>query len=307
MSRLPNHTHRDQRLECISPTVKGIVMFTDYVEHERPQTKTSIYDGEFSFKLFAIIALMHLAALCGLFWPWSAIDIVILGVLHVFFCLSISIGYHRYLAHGAITPVRWFGRVLAFVGNLNFEGGPLFWAAAHRAHHKSTESFGDPHTAIRGFWWSHVAWMFYSEPNGFSLRKSPRLIPDLLRDPYLKFIEKYSLELNLAVLGLAALGFMLIHRIDIFFWAFPIRIVTVWHATWAINSVMHGARFDPRKTPKGIRNLRLFNLLSAGEGSHLNHHERPIYTHGRTWTDFELVGPLILLLHRCRFIKSIRR
>lgn len=46
------------------------------------------------------------------------------------------------------------------------------WAHDHRIHHKYTETDADPHNAKRGFFFSHVGWLFLTpHPHVIDKRK----------------------------------------------------------------------------------------------------------------------------------------
>jgi len=36
------------------------------------------------------------------------------------------------------------------------QGGPIYWVAVHRMHHRYTDKEGDPHSPRDGKWWSHM-------------------------------------------------------------------------------------------------------------------------------------------------------
>lgn len=218
-----------------------------------------------------IIVGMHVAALVALALPsWGGL--VALCVGHIVFWLGIPLGFHKLLAHRSYVAPSWFLRVLATLGTLTFQGGPLLWAATHRAHHRHTDAAGDAHASVRGFWWSHMGWTLYRRPNGFFYRRSRGLIPDLLSDPYLRFLDRYAVAVNLALFLVAA---AVIRRWDILLWGFPLRIVVDWHITWLINSYAHYAPLRGAKARDGIRNSPTLAALAFGEGWHGNHHRFP--------------------------------
>jgi len=61
-------------------------------------------------------------------------------------CMSVCL--HRYAAHAAFScsPATRLG--LNLLGALAHQGGPIWWASAHRAHHKYCDVPGDPHSAL---------------------------------------------------------------------------------------------------------------------------------------------------------------
>lgn len=220
-----------------------------------------------------IIGGMHALAVVGL-WHVSWPAVAAFLVLHTL-CLGggIVIGYHRLLAHHTFRCSRAALRTFATLGALAFQGGPLLWAATHRAHHAHTDEPGDAHASRRGFWWSHVGWTLYKRPNGFRYREQRRLVADLLADPYLAFLDRHAVALNV---GAAAACAVLVGRWDVVLWAFPVRIVVDWHLTWLINSYAHFAPvLGPKAPGAGIRNSPVLAAIVFGEGWHANHHRSP--------------------------------
>ena len=38
--------------------------------------------------------------------------------------------------------------------------GPIDWVGLHRHHHSFSDTEVDHHNSKKGFWWSHMGWMF---------------------------------------------------------------------------------------------------------------------------------------------------
>lgn len=47
---------------------------------------------------------------------------------------------------------------------LNLQGDPIGWVSIHRYHHQFTDLDQDPHSPIKGFWFSHFTWLIDTEP-----------------------------------------------------------------------------------------------------------------------------------------------
>ena len=84
--------------------------------------------------------------------------------------LGITMGYHRYFSHRAYdaSPVVQF--FLLVGGAMALQNSALKWSADHRKHHSFTDTSKDPYNAKLGFWWSHVLWIFYSDPDETAAR-----------------------------------------------------------------------------------------------------------------------------------------
>ena len=87
---------------------------------------------------------IHVAAVVGVFLvPFhpSLIAWAILG-----YCVrmwAVTAGYHRYFSHRSYETSRAFQFLLAILGTMAFQKGPLWWAAQHRWHHQHAGTEGD--------------------------------------------------------------------------------------------------------------------------------------------------------------------
>lgn len=236
-------------------------------------TPASTVSLHLSKKQFFLVTAMHVLAIAALLNPsttgakWCFIFHAITGLF------GISIGYHRLLSHNSFRTNRLLQNIFATIGVLAFQGGPLSWVALHRSHHAHTDEPGDPHSARNGFLWSHIAWVVHKGPNGFRFKNVKKLSGSLYNDKYLNFLENNALMLNLLAfaIGIFTLG------IKAALWAFPLRIVLLWHCTWLINSLCHSGRSFNKNTPSKYSavNRPLLALITYGEGLHLNHHKLP--------------------------------
>lgn len=135
-------------------------------------------DWAFLIFFVAIHALALSAPWC---FSWSALGVLL--VLHWFFgSIGICLGYHRLLSHRSFQVPKWLEYTIAVIGALALQGGPIFWTAGHRLHHAFTEDEEkDPYSARRGFWWSHMLWLFYPKSEFFDYDEYQRFAPDLVR------------------------------------------------------------------------------------------------------------------------------
>ena len=105
----------------------------------------------------SVMVIFHLGAVAALFFfTWKA------------FCVAVVLwwvsrawnrhGYHRLLVHRGIHS-KWVEYFLTICATLTLEGGPIFWVATHRMHHRYSDHEGDPHSPVDGKWWSHMGWI----------------------------------------------------------------------------------------------------------------------------------------------------
>ena len=82
------------------------------------------------------LVLIHLA--CGLVFVVGAsrvaiIVFVLTGAAQLF---GLTMCYHRLLSHRSFKTSRWFQFLLAVMGTLAGQNGPLWWVAHHIHHHR---------------------------------------------------------------------------------------------------------------------------------------------------------------------------
>ncbi|MGE3388348.1 MAG: acyl-CoA desaturase [Bdellovibrionales bacterium] len=254
--------------------------------------------GRFSWPPVAIVVVVHILALCALpFFSWRNVGAFLISHFLVG-CLGTVIGLHRYFSHRSFYCPAWFEILLGFLGTLSFQQGPITWAMYHRAHHRFTENEGDPHSASRGFMWSHMLWLFYIAPNGF--RKNSVSVKDLMRSKWLVFFDRHHLLVNIVT---PIIFYLATRDLGMTLWVFPLRTVVFWHSTWAVNSYVHRATW--REGPSGIiRNSLLMTLLVYGDGWHFNHHQYPALARAGL-LPFQ-IDPAYWLLLSLKYMKIIR-
>jgi sn-2 palmitoyl-lipid 9-desaturase len=247
---------------------------------------------------------IHIAALLApWFFSWSALGTMVL--LHwLFGGIGICLGYHRLLTHRSFQVPKWLEYGIAFLGALAMQGGPGFWVAGHRQHHLHTEDWDkDPYSAKRGFWWSHMLWIFYPTKASFDPTIYRRWAPDLAKSAFYRWLDKYFLTLQIPV------AFMLY---AIGGWSFVIygvfvRAVVLWHTTWLINSASHMTGYRSfKQVEDNSRNLWWTALLTYGEGWHNNHHAQPnVAPAGRTWWEIDPTWWMIQGLEKVGLAKKV--
>ena len=174
---------------------------------------------------------------------------------------------------------------MATFGTLGLQSGPITWVTTHRIHHAFTETEKDPHSPRNGTYWSHIGWIFRGTAQAQTDATMQRYSPDLMRDPYLVFLNKYYYLTTIALsLVLFAIGGWPMVLTAVF-----LRVVMSWHFTWLVNSATHlwgSRRFDTRDDS---RNNGIVAALTFGEGWHNNHHAYPRSArHGLTRREFDV-------------------
>lgn len=165
---------------------------------------------------------------------------------------------------------------LIFWGTVAAEGSVIKWCRDHRVHHPYSETDADPHNAERGFFFSHVGWLFVSKHKEVIEKGKLVDMEDLTSDPLLRFQDKYFVPLSVFLTYIIPTlfgGYFLGSYWYSYWVACAFRIVWVLNTTWTVNSLAHyfGERtYD--EFVSGTENL-FVSLLSLGEGYHSYHHK----------------------------------
>ena len=219
------------------------------------------------------IHILSLVALQPKFWSLPAVT-SLLFFYWVTACLGVTLGYHRLLSHRSFVVPRWLERFFATCGAISCQHGPIDWVGLHRHHHSFSDTEVDHHNSKKGFWWSHMGWMFKDVE---ALKAVPKLSADLIKDPYYRFLNKYFLFLQIPIgLTLYAIGQKLgVGGWALVLWGIPLRLVVVYHVTWLVNSATHCWGKAPFESGDSSKNNAWVAALTFGEGWHNNHHAFP--------------------------------
>lgn len=255
----------------------------------------------------------HIGALGVFLVGFSKAAFISMLVYYVFRGFGVTGGFHRLLAHRAFKTSRPLQFIFALAGSLAVQGGPLWWVAHHRAHHRYTETDKDIHSPkTKGFWQAHMGWMWKPE----SFKENGAGARDLHQYPEIKFLQRHYPYIVLGqaavIYGFGALLNLLYPALgtsglQMLVWVYFLGTVALWHATFMVNSVCHtwgGQPFDARDAST---NNWLVVFLALGEGWHNNHHKfANSARHGLRWWEFDLTWCLLLLLRGTRLISDLK-
>jgi stearoyl-CoA desaturase (delta-9 desaturase) len=256
------------------------------------------------YTIFVSLLIIHIGAL-GVFLPmffsWSAVAVA--AGLYMLTGMGITLAYHRLLTHRSLTVPKYVEYALTLIGVLALQGGPITWVAQHRAHHANTDRDGDPHDAHRGMPWAHIEWMFRKNKDRIPQDELARWVPDLIKDPFYRFIEKYN-ALCTVVLGLILLA---IGGWSWVIWGIFARLVFTYHCTWLVNSASHAVGYQTFNTNDRSTNNWWVALLSFGEGWHNNHHAFPFSArHGLRWFEIDPTYMTIKVMAWLKLARNVK-
>ncbi|GGO08341.1 acyl-CoA desaturase [Microbispora bryophytorum] len=271
--------------------------------------------------VFVLVPFAALAAAIPVAWEWglSWTDVAIAATAYVLTGLGVTVGFHRYLTHGAFKARRWLRIGLAVAGTLAVQGSVIGWVADHRRHHAFADHDGDPHSPWRygcsvrglakGLLFAHVGWML-----GRDRTNPEHFAKDLLNDGDIRRVDRLFGPLVAAslllppVIGLLATGTWR-GAVTAFFWGSLVRIALLHHVTWSINSICHVFGERPLKTRAGDRAANFWPLaiVSFGESWHNGHHADPTCArHGVLPGQIDISARLIRLLERFGWVRDVR-
>ncbi|HEX2382736.1 MAG TPA: acyl-CoA desaturase [Acidimicrobiales bacterium] len=253
-----------------------------------------------SWRTSAPFILCHFLPLFGLFTGFALVDLVLVVVLFEVRMFFITAGYHRYFAHKSFQMNRAMQFVFAFGGLTAAQKGPLWWAAHHRTHHRYTDTDRDPHTPLRGFWWSHIGWILSGEYGATNYE----VIEDFARYPELRFLNRHDW---IGPWSLAVASFLIGGWSGLFVGFFG-STVLLWHATFTVNSFAHVFGRRRYETDDLSRNSLGVALLTGGEGWHNNHHHYPKSARqGFYWWEIDVTYGVLRLLAWLGLVHDLRQ
>ncbi|KAI3906271.1 hypothetical protein MKW92_027198 [Papaver armeniacum] len=209
----------------------------------------------------------HIAVLVSPFYfTWSALWVAIALSL-VTLAIGISLSYHRNLTHRSFKLTKSLEYLFAYIGLHAVQGDPMHWVSIHRYHHQFTDTDRDPHTPIKGFWFSHMNWVFHYSYIKEKCGEQSNVM-DLQKQFFYRFLQRTQ---PFHIGGLALLLYV-IGGLPYLIWGMGVRTAVGHHITLAVNSVCHRWGKRPWETNDLSTNNWVMGLLCHGEGWHNNHH-----------------------------------
>ncbi|CAN6574214.1 unnamed protein product [Malus baccata var. baccata] len=216
--------------------------------------------------LVVVLGLHFLALLAPFHFNGTAVWLAM--ALYVITGLGVTLSYHRNLSHKSFKLPKWLEYSFAYCGVLSLQGSPLEWVSTHRNHHQFTDTWNDAHSPIKGFWFSHIGWLFDYGSRFGSIEGRLNNVGDLKKQPYYIFLHYtypfHSIALGVLLYTVGGLPFLV--------WGLGVRTILYLHVTFSINSICHKWGKQVWDTGDLSKNNWLFGLLAHGEGWHNNHH-----------------------------------
>lgn len=213
----------------------------------------------------AAFILVHLAPLAAIWSGVTTTSVILAITLYVVRMFGVTAGYHRFFSHRSFKTSRAGQFLFALLAMSSTQKSVLWWAALHRHHHRHSDDPEDVHSPVhRGFFYSHVGWIFDKKHDATRVDE----VPDLTKYPELVFLDKHQL---LPGIALAVLCFFIDGWSGLFI-GFFLSTVFLYHGTFFINSLAHVHGNQRYVTGDDSRNNWWLALITLGEGWHNNHH-----------------------------------
>jgi stearoyl-CoA desaturase (Delta-9 desaturase) len=270
-------------------------------------------------KVFAIVPLVALVAAVPIAWGWGLgwVDVGLALFFYTLTALGVTIGFHRYLTHGAFKARRGLRVALTVIGSMAMQGPVIGWVADHRRHHAYADKEGDPHSPwlfgtgpvalAKGFWHAHMGWLFDREQTN-----ARRFAPDLLADNDVRRVDRLFPVLTVVtLLAPAALGGLITMSlwgaVTAFFWAGLVRVALLHHVTWSVNSICHMIGDRPFEARDKSANFWPLAIVSMGESWHNSHHADPTCArHGVRRGQLDISARIIWIFEKLGWVHNVR-
>lgn len=230
-------------------------------------------------------------------WSW-----LLPGILCYFFFGSVGMaaGLHRYWGHGAFKMSKPMEYIVTTLGAFNGYGSIFPWVLIHTEnHHKNSDTEKDPHTPMKGFWYSFLTW--HRDENLFAVPRktlAKYIKRGFLNNRYYKFLNDYHIAIHYSMFSLIWLLF-----------GWEPALFVFWFGVWAtvmntalVTSLGHykWMGYQNFNTNDNSINNRLGGLLTWGEMLHNNHHGRwTASTNSTKPSEIDVTGWAIEVLRRC--------
>ena len=219
--------------------------------------------------------------------------------------MSICAGYHRFFSHKSYEAHPMVQAFFAFFGAMAAQNSILWWSSSHRVHHKYVDQDWDPYNIRRGFWWAHIFWIFYRNPNAGNFENAR----DLEKNPIVMWQHRWHKWILIgAGFGIpTAIGAMFGDPIAGLLWGGFTRLVVIHHTTFFVNSLAHVWGRSSYSFEQSARDNWAVALLTLGEGYHSYHHRFPAdFRNGILWFQWDPAKWFIQALRGVGLAKELK-
>ncbi len=219
---------------------------------------------------------------------------------------SMTAGYHRLFSHRTYKTEPWLEWFYLLFGAAAFQNSALLWADDHRHHHRFVDTEGDPYSAQKGLFHSHIGWVFYKDVKARDFSQ----VKDLYQNPRIRFQHENFFK-TASIVGILLptfIGWMMGSAIGGFLFGGIGRVVVVHHFIFLINSLAHYWGKQTYSDKSSAKDNPWLAFFTYGEGYHNFHHAfESDYRNGVKWYHFDPTKWLIRTLASVGAAKDLRR
>jgi len=239
-----------------------------------------------NFKYFGLVVVpIIILALTGITIMVMTSSYIWLLLAFVFWILmsglGIAVGFHRIYSHRCYELKPWLDAIILFCGTLACQSSSITWVATHIGyHHPFSDTDKDPHTPLKGKWYSFIGWTFFVN-EGINHKYAVKLI----RKPLHVYFHKHYFKLLWAfiiVLGLISWKALL--------FGYSIAALISMLQDHSVNVFGHLPALGYRNFETNDRSTNFIPLgyLGWGQGWHNNHHQYPSrFDFGVKWWEWD--------------------
>jgi len=271
---------------------------------------TSVWTKKIRWEKITFFSILTLLSFVGVpiyvfHYGITRTEIILFVFYYVATGMSITVGYHRLLAHASFRANSLVQFVLLFFGAAAFANSALRWASEHRDHHRYVDREPDPYNIQKGFFHAHMGWLLFWEhrvnyDNVKDLQKSKLIRSQHQYYPVWATVSGILIPLVVGLWSGRLMGAFLL--------GICLRMTLVYHANFCVNSVCHKFGRATYDNDEDVRDNWLVSLATFGEGYHSFHHRFPgDYRNGVRWYQWDPSKWMIALLSRFGFAWSLTR
>lgn len=266
--------------------------------------------ADFNWESGVFLIAYHILLLVGLpiyfFYYTPSLSLILISIVLLFLTgLSITGGYHRYFSHRTYRAKPVVELFLLFFGAMAGQGSALRWSYDHRLHHAYVDTDRDPYSIKKGFWYAHFLWMFKKQPP-----IQEKTVADLVKNKAIRFQDRhFPLLMTITnVMVWLGVGWLLNDYMGAFFIAVWLRLFTLHHSTWFINSLAHTWGEKPFCQEQSAVDNYILSVMTFGEGYHNYHHTfANDYRNGVRWYHYDPTKWFIWTLNKLGLTSDLKR
>lgn len=219
--------------------------------------------------------------------------------------LSITGGYHRLYAHRTYRTNNIIEGITLFLASMAAQGSALRWAFDHRIHHAFVDTDNDPYNINQGFWYAHMLWIL-EKPREIA----SKTVPDLIKNKLVMFQHNNYKACMIGSNAITTLffGWLFNDYLAALMIILGLRLFTLHHFTWFINSLAHTWGEKPFCQEQSAVDNYFLSMLTFGEGYHNYHHTfANDYRNGIRWFHFDPTKWLLWTLHKLGLVYDLKK